>query len=382
MLYDGAFLSKSMRYLHGFLCEKEFLECVSELMPLHREMSFDAHGARHALARSPLYSDILPQHGQLLGALLASHSWKDDPFYIETDAMLLVEYLRALFVHAQREFPDKDGEGNFLHDAIESMHTFDDPHRQGLEFIRSYMREFLQEQAKSAHALYLASSQTPSVHPSYGYMKLAINGLYKSYDVHPALRIAVLEHGLDPTQLLNFLNSPGGNSLDNLSTTLREALCMLRPVMVQTSWRPASLLHWEQMWRAHWHMPKNDMHWNKPWLPEFVKSMVQEYPSRLHTSLEFLAKAKDVPETTVAAFFPLPLFGSNGLDALPALVRLLPWPTAEKTDLQERFAATLQCHHPWLHDMLVLHMSLYPTKNAAVLASMSIVDGFNAMVYG
>lgn len=374
-----------MRYLHGFLCQTEFEACFSELMSHHSEKAFDANGARHALARAPLYPENLRMHGRLLGTLLENTSPKDEHFYIDVDAALLGEYVAAVAKQSLQGPVLERHEIESCEVGFQAMEEYIDPTRQGLEFIRAFMRECLQKEARANHKLFTQNSggQSDVSKVKNHCLDLAMQALSQPYDVHPVLVVAVEQHAVCPTQILNVLNPADGSDVGELNGTLLHALKAFQPLVVQGCWRPESLLHWEQLWRSHWAWPEDNMHWNKPWMPKFVGIMVREYGARLPASLNFLRLKKDnASQAAVQAFFPLPLTQCDSGELLFALVSLMPPHGEESSHNQRLFGELLQEHHPVLHAALKMHVEMYPSHSAAVSAWPALLDVFRTIVFG
>ncbi len=383
---DSSILFHPMRYLHGFLCQTEFRACVSELMAYHSERAFDAHGARHVLARAPLCSETLNDFGQLLGALLKHSSEKEEPFYIDVDASLLIAYLEAVDRQSLRGPILEKYEMESYELGLKAMEEYIDPTHQGLEFIRVFMRAVLQKEAREAHKLFknsMASDQHDSKSVEQDPLASVMQALSYSYDAHPALVVALHDRGLDPTLVLDVLNAKDGSDTGELNGPLLHALQALQPVMVQTCWRPQSQLHWDQLWRSHWSWAEDNMHWNKPWMPEFVRIMVHEYGARLPASLDCLRlKKENASQDAVRAFFPLPLMQCDKGELLFGLVSLMP-PCCEESSYNQRlFASLLEEYHPVLHAALKLHVEMYPSHGEAVAAWSALMDVFQTIVFG
>lgn len=324
-------------------------------------------------------------HGKLLGTLLANISPRDEPFYIDVDALLLSEYLEAV----ERQSLQGAVLERFAVEAFDigfqAMHEYIDPTRQGLEFIRTFMRECLQKEARANHKLFTQTSGAGQSEPDnveHAYLELVMEALAQTYDAHPAL-VAALQHGFNPTRILDVLNPPNKGDVGELKGPLRDALHSLQPLMVQTGWRPESLLRWEQLWRSHWAWPEDNMHWNKPWMPHFVGIMVHEYGARLPASLDCLRlKKEDVSRGAVKAFFPLPLTQADSGELLFSLVSLMPPHCEESSHNQRLFASLLEEHHPVLHAALKMHVEMYPGHSEAVAAWPALMDVFQSIVFG
>ena len=210
-----------------------------------------------------------------------------------------------------------------------------------------------------------------------------MQALSQPYDVHPVLVVAVEQHGVCPTQILNVLNPVDGSDVGELNGTLLHALKAFQPLVVQGCWRPESFLHWEQLWRSHWAWPEGHMHWNKPWMPKFVGIMVREYGARLPASLNFLRLKKDnASQAAVQAFFPLPLTQCDSGELLFSLVSLMPPHGEESSHNQRLFGELLQEHHPVLHAALKMHVEMYPSHSAAVSSWPALLDVFRTIVFG
>ena len=333
-----------------------------------------------------MYPETLNDFGRLLGALLAHVSAKDEPFYLGVDASFLTTYLAAVAQQAIFGPVLEEYEVHSYELGLKAMHEYIDPTRQGLEFIRVFMREVLQKEAREAHKLFTNLAEHTDKGPQSvesNSLALVMQALSQTYEAHPALVVALKECGLDPTLVLDFLNCENGIDTGELNGSLLYALRSFQPLMVQTSWRPESFLHWEQLWRAHWSWPEDNMHWNKPWMPEFVRIMVHEYGDRLPASLDCLRlKKEDASEDAVRAFFPLPLKQCDKGELLFVLASLMP-PYCEDSSYNQRlFASLLEEHHPVLHAALKMHIEMYPSHKEAVAAWSALMDVFETIVFG
>lgn len=125
------------------------------------------------------------------------------------------------------------------------------------------------------------------------------------------------------------------------------------------------------------------MHWNKPWMPDFVRIMVHEYEARLPASLDCLRlKKEDASQEAVRAFFPLPLTRCDKGELLFGLVSLMP-PCCEDSSYNQRlFASLLEEYHPVLHAALKMHIEMYPSHSEAVAAWSALMDVFQTLVFG
>lgn len=358
-----------MQSFNGFLCNASFAQCGKQFLDANAE-TFDAHGARELLARAPwsnkkglrLYSDILAK-------LLVATASDDDPTFHETDATLLADYWHGFCLPADKyEYPNEESE--FAAQAMEAMSEYaDDAHRQGLEFVRIYMRVCLQKQSEPAHRLF----DTVANHPATP----ILTSLFSTKNGHSALRWAVLNKLLD---------------LDDIYTKLaKEAINInpsmyfwrtLGPFIAQREWLPDTQKLCAGLWRAHVqaHVEHKPSILTEPALVEAMLTNAAFLPEQV---LECLLHAYDVPVATVMACFPIPFERcSNGSLGLNFVMRLATVNDGFRHGVKTAFLPQLELHHKDLWDAVQLHLAVAQTVDVALETSDALLPVFDRIRLG
>ena len=143
-----------------------FGKSVNSALTLSRNGHFNLSSVRRLLANAPICKEELPAHGYLLAKLLFKVGDHIDSRYVLSDAKLLATYCQAIINIGPGHRLDIfiPNQGNFLKEALTLSNTYsdEDPSRQGLEFIRVYMRMVLQENSKLGKSNFAVSSNVQS----------------------------------------------------------------------------------------------------------------------------------------------------------------------------------------------------------------------------
>ena len=340
-----------MAYLSGFLCKTAFFECADRLLS-DEPGAFDVYKARNVLMRTTLCSDVFERYGQILIRLLTASATESQPVYVEADAMLLSDFLWVIApwsegVTSILETEPSD-ESRVHIEAFLGMneHPDEDAPRQGLEFIRVYMRTFLQLQARAAHQIITGSlSSPPAWAPAWASMwspkpmPLLSNNtivgtsptvldevlftLGHSTKPHPALAWLVEHKLVNPSEVLDALHGIIPDTPDPLRNT---AFCAfigaMRAFVVNGQWLPETPQRHFQVWRVHARLKKQYCYLDSAWEEAFIRRMTHEYKDCLHHALAYIADASLLEKALMEEFFPLPFAECDAREVLSCLVEL------------------------------------------------------------
>lgn len=358
-----------MNPAQGFLCKTAFLELAKSLLESAKnDERFDIEEAREALARAPLHDAILNTYGQLIGELLGRATQELLWDNVDTDVLLLEEYLQIAL--AQYAYPyvqpwRPETVDDFPIYAFEGMAVYseEDPHRQGLEFIRHFMRAALYFQQynhrKNFKACYLFHGLDDVV------------GQFQYSGGHPVLRALVMRNSALVERLLEYFDYQWHRQLpeaDQLSASFGKFYRALVPIISEGLWKPSTPGHCEQLWLAH--APLIDSIRNVeavPWAPGLVAKLTHDSKSPLHRSLHHLLQKEQLNSKHIAEFFPLPLVDCSAKDVLPLLVQLASRSQGleEGMHFGQAFLSQMQEHHPRIAALLTMHLMVFPDTEKA-----------------
>lgn len=371
-----------MQHLPGFLSENEFFEHAKSLLSQRHAANFDTSGARNVLARAFLYEGTVDMYGKLLSKVLVHSARETEAFYIETDASLLAEFIQKISTGTAISAPlcpEEIGEHELPTMAFNAMDEYSDSDspRQGLEFIRMYLRSALQLKAQAAQREDTkATSGSASIKPT------SLDGVATSLgsisSAHPALVAMVRGKLMSPTDILNSLAKSRSDASDPLqNTAFFTFLAALRPLVASGVWYPENDEHYSQLWLVHTRLKRENVYQVLDWEENFTRNMINLKPHLLDQALAYMVDTFEVPDCVLDTFVPLPLRGANKPVVLEQLVQL---------SAQERFSPTtgkapefltlLGMHHPDILQLLRRHLSSCSTCEDAVRTSENILDAF------
>lgn len=304
-----------------------------ELLVQANKQGLDTVAARQLLATSPLDEASLEWHGRLLTRYLKAMGKGHDA----GDTALLASYL-----HALAALP-----------------------------VEAWMKEASYHQTRGA-----ITSPSYRPRPLYDGVQgvtavLEGHGMQTS---HPLLQQAVGQGLLDPTHVWRRLNA----GLDAQNEYLRDKhgapsplpktaqglfLRALRPLILDTAWRPADTSMYEQLWGVHGPgtfagdglasgvCPRND---------EFVRFLLSMGDEQLHGALQYMAQ-HEMDQSTLDLFFPLPLKDCVAIAVLHALLLLFsPGESVSRTSTREGLFVRMRAHHQNLLDLIEVHLQMFP----------------------
>lgn len=357
-------------HLNGFLCNIAFVEYGEALLDAD-EQAFDVQGARELLARAPWSNKAgLRLYGEILSKLLDATALEEDPENHEIDGTLLSDYWHGFCLAPDKsKYPNEESE--FAAQAVHAMEEYadGDPHRQGLEFIRVYMRVFLQKQSEPAHRLFATVESHPTM-PVLASLLSIENG-----SSHPALRWAVMHDRIDLAAICTELETASVNPSTYLWQTMG-------PFVVQNEWLPGTPALCARLWYAH---VKASMGIQRSILtePTFVEAMLKNTAFSPNHAMECLLNSYDVPESTVVAFFPIPFARCNsGVVLSNLVVQLATVNDGFRKGIQKAFLPQLRLHHQDLWDALQLHFAVAQTVEIAQDTASALAPVFDRIRLG
>lgn len=370
-----------MHYLHGFLCKNAFFECANILLA-NKNLPFDTHGARHVLARTLVYSEIIDVYGCVLALLLTHSVFEDDAFYIETDAHLLVDFIKTATMTSVLLVAEPTSEAEFPSIAISAMHQYDDFAQQGLEFVRVFMRTSLNFEAKAAHKVFTLSPSPTEQTP----LDAVMSSLSYSSQAHPAL-VFMVEHRLgEPASILHKLLGKIEAPIERVELTNTASfafLAALRPLVASGKWLAETSQQHAQLLLAHAHRQNKHADAGIEWEESFLLILINNPLCQLHDKLQYLVDQNQISHKVVDSFFPLSLQQCNIRKVLPQVAKFYVQAHAESTIGKAGvFLRNLKKHHYELAKLLQLHFSVWKTHGEAMGNLSCIQDGFEVICNG
>ena len=365
---------KMMGYLNGFLCKDAFETCAQKVfLRQSSEDRFDVYRARDVLARAPLHDDIFSTYGKLLGTHLLHARNENDSFYLNVDVYLFKEYLQATVFRKDvlllEQEPNPTTPCDFAELSFIAMEQYgsNDASRQGLEFIRVFMRTALQAEAREAHKLFQECSMPDGLDDVIGHLDHPGG--------HPVLRRIAIEHPTWIDRILDYVNYHITKQKDEtyyLTVPLHRFYRALAPLFEQQLWAPKTEKNYWQLWSAQRSLT------NTPaalWCSQFTRQAVQPYGRWLHVSLVHLLYADGASTLALDGFFPLPFTDCDAEKVWPLLVQL----STRIQSLDEGtidFGEHLQAHHPKAASLIALHRGMYPNAKEAYLCASVLLESF------
>ena len=430
-----------------FLTEQLFLERGRELLLYPEETVFPLDCV-HFLLYFPCNNEAVAIHSKLLRRFTSSVEYipRGQTRYV---AHLLVDYFNALLLVPQQQLmepfvltPEISEDPNFVDEsyffgiALTAMQEYSgDFSREGLEFIRVYMRSALIKNAR----LYPKKTSSPEriVRPLYDglleIMKTLV--LCERLSSHPALLLAISEHLINPDHVVDYLNQlvddntlcgppvPIGlhliSSFENQClhkhnkydyerflqySALGIFIYALQPILLDSSWRPTHSSFDIVFWTVHeslrienkvklrknssvstrelylkqqtveWHnMRRRDEQREQ----NILRIMTQKDAAPLPRILTFVADQSADTHLMLEEFFPLSIAGSEAYSVLPLLVSLTERSSSKKarelTQLLTRF-------HPDITLFLMMFFSV-PRSSKTIYSSCAwALESFNLVL--
>lgn len=342
------------------LNEDDFLEAADDLLVPNEDNEVDANGIRDLLAQSPLAGMlVLDVHGQLLSNLLEHVNYlrvyPED--LVRTDATLLARYFDALSV-----LPVAD----FMADLRDVMDTG------------------------------AAANRVPSK-PVYDALNTLVQNLVTNEGMgksHPVLKDMTDMRMMDPEKMIGHLSSfmreqilylhdKEGMTPNFVDTAQGCLLMAMRPLLLDTDWRPSNKGLYTQLWIIHDGLSLLESSRLEPREVAFVSEMMQGGGETLHDALGYLMRKVQLRDKVLDAFFPMPFEGCKAETVLHNLVCLA---TEEAGGLYARkasaFMERLNAHHPDVCSLVQTHIHLFGDAVLAQVNSGAMVESFERMMKG
>ena len=353
-----------MSSLHGFLCSTSFCEEANTLL-LSAGMQFDAPAARSLLARAPWTSkEVYGLYGRVLVHLLTKTTVYPAVGDAEVDGLLLAEYLNGFCLAMDTPvYPNEEAE--FSEKALLGMSVYSEPSRQGLEFIRVYIRVALQKASDSANRLLKKMSDHP--------LTAVITSLQGEKEAHPALRWALLNNAIDIEPLFIEL------SQEHVNPTML-LWGAIAPFVLNGEWMPRNEDEAKRLLYAHIN-PAIDRRSGALVNPLLLRKILDSNVLALHTSLECIFNSFNVSEAIVEEYFPLRLMGCDRSYLLRVLLKITTADDGFRCDLNKIFTDNLERNHYMLALALLVHIGQSANAEVAVDTSDFLLETFE-LIYG
>lgn len=168
------------------------------------------------------------------------------------------------------------------------------------------------------------------------------------------------------------------NDCQGLEATAQGTLLRaLRPLVLDTDWRPKDTDMYGNVWQVHdttnresrWDDAKRSQH--------FVQTWLRSTPSQTHQAMAFLSSAlyqsSYSPSDNTGDFFPLDLTSCKPIEALRAAVDIFHEPKG---------AQLLAEHHPALVELIQMHLALSETPHSDTPMLEALVPSFKIKFQG
>lgn len=360
-----------MNRMRGFLCKLAFWELATSMLEsVKNGTGLDMEEARNALARAPLHDGILDTYGRLLGELMART--KEEPMTddADIDVLFLEEYFQTCLAqpaypyvvtsHPKTidEFPAYGFKGM-------AKYSEQDPSRQGLEFIRHFMRTALVFEALQAQKEFNVSVMPDGLNQ--------VIGRFEHPEGHPVLHKLVARDPMLIDRLLEYFDYQLHEQVPeptHLSASFGKFYRALVPVIAAGLWAPSTPVHCEQLWMAHAQLADSSLMKyadEAPWASGLAARLARQSNYPLHRSLHHLLHKMQLNAMHIAEFFPLPLVDCSAKEVLPLLVQLGSRSKGleEGMHFGETFLLQLEEHHPRVASLLAMHLIVFPNAEEA-----------------
>lgn len=212
------------------------------------------------------------------------------------------------------------------------------------------------------HSISGMAVSSPS-YPAYDALCMVCSTLERSglSHVQPHLGLLVKEGLWEPDDLLGVLDRMRGhqigymgktNDFGTMSITAQgKLLRALRPLVLDTEWRPKNVDVYGDVWEVHDYRVY-DNQWDSALREKkFAQQWLKSVPSQNHKALAFVGEALDLMthELDLDNLFPMDLRTCDPLKALKAALLIMA--ASEGADI-------LKKHHPALVELLQMHSSL------------------------
>lgn len=217
---------------------------------------------------------------------------------------------------------------------------------------------------------------------------LAYSNLRKS---NPLLKQLVENDDWSPTPLLYHLDKMREEQIRQVgiehdcSATIGHIaqgylLSALRPLVLDTRWRPDDTPIYGDTWLCHENSARQGNLVQAQRGREFVQRLAKSTPSQVDKMLTFILWSSDLIGKDIADFFPLRLGECNAQPTLHALVGIM-IDENERNSAEKARAVTheLSRHHPELLHLLNVHLSIFPEANRITSMAEVLVSGFDAL---
>lgn len=208
---------------------------------------------------------------------------------------------------------------------------------------------------------------------------------------NPLLKQLVEDYHWNPTPVLLSLNAMRNEQIahayisSDFQLTIRDTaqgvfLQALRPLILDTSWRPEDTSLYGDMWLAHDNVTRNGNLRQSRRGREFALRFAKAVPSQTDKALQFLAMSNDISTAGIEDFFPLRLATCDALLTMHSLVSLF---TDTESDTGRDKSAVVQAqlkrHHPEVLNLLKTHMSIFPEASKVSSMAEVLVNGFDTL---
>lgn len=344
----------------SLLNEDDFLDAADDLLVPDEDNAIDAQAIRRVLAQSPLAGTlVLDFHGQLLLHLIEHVNCLREypPELVREDATLLARYFEALSQLPVEEFMED------FHSALDSG----------------------------------ASGNRLAPKPVYDALNQLVQNLVTPEGMgqsHPMLKYMTDMRVMDPEKLVGHMSSflreqilylhDKEDMTPNFVDTAQGCLLMaMRPLLLDTDWRPWEKGLYTQLWIIHDGLGLLENSRLEPREVAFISAMMQGGPDTLHDALGYLMRKVQLRDKVLDAFFPMPFEGCNAEVVLHSLVCLA---TEEAGGLYARkataFMQRLNAHHPDVCNVVQTHIHLFGDATLAQAHSGAMVESFERIMKG
>lgn len=209
------------------------------------------------------------------------------------------------------------------------------------------------------------------------------------------LRNLVEREAWDPTKLLVVLNTMHQQQLNEAEarrqwkagwtvgirdTAQGQLLRALRPLVLDTPWRPQDTTRYGDTWLVHDNILRNGDLEQAQRSKEFVQRFATSTPSQTDKLVAFMLSSSGLSAQGLADFFPLHLANCQAKETLHALVGILTDSGSQHAhDKAERIEFLLNAHHPEIMSILKMHLSIFPDADRINSMAEVLVLGFDTL---
>ena len=154
----------------------------------------------------------------------------------------------------------------------------------------------------------------------------------------------------------------------------------LRPLVLDTRWRPDDTPIYGDTWLCHENSARQGNLVQAQRGREFVQRFAKSTPSQVHKMLNFVLRSEDLIAKDMSDFFPLRLSECDAKPVLHALVGILTDEDSRNSpEKAQALKSELRRHHGELLDLLMVHLSIFPEANRIDSMADVLVPGFDTL---